>query len=256
MRPFTAFTKKEFLEHTRSGKLLVLFIIFCLFGIMNPAIAKITPWMMEMLSEELAKNGMTINAVKVDALTSWAQFFKNMPMALIVFLVMFCGILVNEYQKGTLINIVTKGLSRFKIIVAKAFTMFVLWTLGFLISYGITYGYTAYFWDNSIAHNLFFASFCFYLLGMWLITVILLASTIFTSFSSIILSLGGVFLVAYLLALIPALTQLSPTYLMDSANLVTGISSSSDYLTAIIITIVLMCINVVSSILLFNKKNL
>ena len=74
MRQLIAFTKKEFLEQCRTGKLLLFVIIFALFGIMNPAIAKLTPWMMDMMSEQFAESGMEIMAVEVDALTSWAQF--------------------------------------------------------------------------------------------------------------------------------------------------------------------------------------
>ena len=38
-----AFGKKEWMELVRSGKFLVLLILFCLFGIMNPAVAKLRP---------------------------------------------------------------------------------------------------------------------------------------------------------------------------------------------------------------------
>ncbi len=43
MRQLFAFGKKEWMELVRSGKFLVLLILFCLFGIMNPAVAKLTP---------------------------------------------------------------------------------------------------------------------------------------------------------------------------------------------------------------------
>ena len=50
MSGFTAFLKKEARESLRSGKLVILASLFLLFGIMNPAIAKLTPWMLEMMS--------------------------------------------------------------------------------------------------------------------------------------------------------------------------------------------------------------
>ena len=50
MKQLAAFTQKEFLELFRTGRFLILAIIFLLFGIMNPAIAKLTPWMMELFS--------------------------------------------------------------------------------------------------------------------------------------------------------------------------------------------------------------
>ena len=58
--PFIAFLKKEYTESARSGKLLLLVILFCAIGIMNPAIAKLTPWLMETMSESLEETGMSI----------------------------------------------------------------------------------------------------------------------------------------------------------------------------------------------------
>lgn len=101
---------------------------------MNPAIAKLLPWLLEIMSEQLAENGMYITEIQVDALTSWTQFFKNMPILLIVFIVMFSSILTAEYQKGTLINVVTKGMKRWKILISKLLTMFVFWMVGYLIT--------------------------------------------------------------------------------------------------------------------------
>ncbi len=256
MRQLITFTKKEFTEQLRSGRLLILTIIFTLFGLMNPAITKITPWMMELLAEDLEKTGISFTNIQVDALTSWGQFFKNIPIALIIFLVMFGGILSLEYQKGTLINIITKGLSRFKIIISKTVAISVLWTLGYVLSYGITYGYNAYYWDNSIAKNVVFAAFIFYIFGLWLISIIPLASTIFTSTSSIILSVGGAFLTVYLLGLLPALKEYSPIHLMDSSTLLTGASTLNQYIVAIMVTVFLIGINIISSIALFNRKNI
>ena len=123
MKQFHAFMKKEFLESARTGKLLILSVLFLLFGIMNPATAKLTPWMMELMSESLAETGLIVSSVSVDALTSWAQFHKNVPVALIIFLLMFCGSFAGEYQKGTLIPILTKGMKRRVIVAAKTAAM-------------------------------------------------------------------------------------------------------------------------------------
>lgn len=50
MKSFIAFFKKEIFECIRSGELTFFCILFLIFGIMNPAIAKLTPWMLETLS--------------------------------------------------------------------------------------------------------------------------------------------------------------------------------------------------------------
>ena len=141
MRGLAAFTKKEFLELFRTGRFVVCAVCFACFGIMNPAMAKLTPWMMEMMADQLADSGMMVVGVEVDAMTSWAQFFKNMPMALLILVVLSGSSFTGEYQKGTLFNMVTKGLERWKIVIAKTAVLSLTWTGGYLVSFWITYGY-------------------------------------------------------------------------------------------------------------------
>ena len=65
MRAFLAFMKKEWLEQIRSSRLIILTILFVLFGIMNPAIAKLTPWLFEVMAESLEESGMVVTTVEV-----------------------------------------------------------------------------------------------------------------------------------------------------------------------------------------------
>lgn len=256
MRQYLAFTKKEWLEQVRTGKLLVMAILFVLFGIMNPAIAKITPWMMEMMSDQLAQTGMTVTAVEVDALASWTQFFKNMPLALIVFLIMSSGAFTAEYQKGTLVNVVTKGMKRWKIYLSKMSVLGVIWTLGCLLSYSITYGYNAYFWDNSIVHHIRFAAFAFWLFGFWLICVLGLASVFCNSSAVVMLVVASAFGASYVLGLFPALKEYSPSYLLDSAALMAGEGQAGAYLGAVPVTIGLVLVGNAVSVVGFDRKNI
>ena len=174
MKPLLAFMKKEYLEAARTGKILILVLLFVLFGLMNPAIAKLTPWMMEMFSDSMAESGFIFTEIQVDAMTSWTQFFKNIPMALIAFVLIFSDIFTKEYRTGTLLLILTKGLSRYKVVLAKALLLLSLWTCGYGICFAITYGYNDYFWDNGIANSLFFSAAAWWLFGVWVICLIVL----------------------------------------------------------------------------------
>ena len=77
MKSLLAFIKKETMEQFRSGRLMILGILFVLLGVMNPAVAKITPWLLEILADSLAESGMTVTPVTVSAMDSWVQFFKS-----------------------------------------------------------------------------------------------------------------------------------------------------------------------------------
>lgn len=256
MEQLAAFTGKEFTELVRTGKLFILMILFILFGIMNPAIAKMTPWLMEMMAESLGEAGLMVTEVEIDAMTSWTQFYKNIPIALIIFLLLFSGILTAEYQKGTLVNMITKGMARWGIIASKCIVMVAFWTAGYWMCYGITYAYNAYFWDNGIASHVFVSAVCFYLMGIWLVSLILLMSVFFQSDSAVVIASGSVFLMIYLLGLFPDIKEYLPVQLLSSSGLLAGIEELSEYLSAAAVTIVLSVMNFLATIICFNKRSI
>ncbi|MGN0395291.1 MAG: ABC transporter permease subunit [Coprococcus sp.] len=256
MRGFSAFFKKEWLEWVRTGRVTVLVIIFCLFGIMNPAIAKVTPWLMEMMSESLENTGLTVTAVTVDAMTSWAQFYKNIPMALIVFLIMVSSIFTSEYQKGTLIQVVTKGVPRHSIVFAKLLVIMTMWCICYWICFGITYAYNAYFWDNSIADNIIPAAVIIWLFGIFMLACIVFFSAIADSSTNVMLMTGAVFVICYIFNFLPEAEKYSPVYLLNSMNLMTGAGKPGDFLAAILITSASCVILNIFSFVFFDRKKL
>ena len=256
MRAFVAFLKKEFLECARCGKLLLLLILFAAFGIMNPAIAKLTPALMELLSEEMSDIGMTMAETRVDALTSWTQFFKNIPMALIAFVLITGGVFTKEYESGTLILMLTKGLARYKVVLAKALTMLSLWTLGYWLCFGITYGYNAYYWDNGIALDLIPAVVLWWLFGVFAVALIVIFSVLTSVYSGVLLGTGTVVLVSYLIGLLPKAAKYTPTHLMSSGGLLTGSVRLEDLLSSGIIALSLSVLCFITAVIVFNKKQI
>ena len=256
MKTLSALMKKEYLETARTGRLIILVLLFSLFGVMNPAIAKLTPWMMEMFSDSLAESGLTFTNVHVDAFTSWTQFFKNIPIALIAFVLIFSDSFTKEYKSGTLILALTKGLSRYKVVLAKTVLLLSLWTLGYGLCFSITCGYTAYFWDNSIVNHLFFATAVWWLFGVWVISLIVLFSSLLLSNTSVTLCTGGIAVSAYLLSVIPKVKAYSPALLMDTNSILIGVEKIDVYIKAILITVSMCIICISASIPIINKKQL
>ena len=256
MKSLIAFMKKEFTEQLRSGKLMILGLLFILFGIMNPAIAKLTPWIMEMLSDSLAESGMIVTDVKVSAMDSWVQFFKNIPMGLIAFVLLESSIFTKEYASGTLVLSLTKGLSRYKVVVSKTIVLTVLWSICYWMCFGITYGYNAYFWDNSVAQNLFFSVVCWWLFGVMVISFMVLFSTVSKANTGVLLGTGGVVFVSYMIGLLPKCSKYLPTYLANGNSLIYGMEEAKAYAPALVITLVVSVICFVISIPIFNKKQL
>lgn len=256
MKPFFAFLKKEFLETLRTGKLMILLLLFVLFGIMNPAIAKLTPWMMEMLADTMAESGLMVTEVTADAMISWVQFFKNIPMALIAYVLIYSDIFTKEYKSGTLLLVLTKGLAREKIVLAKTMLLWLLWSFGYWLCFAITYGYNAYFWDNRIACNLFPAAAVWWLFGIWAISLIVLFSSVLQNNTEVALLAGGTVLLAYVLSLIPMVRPYTPAMLMDSNSLLFGMEGMDAYGRAVIVTAVFGVAGIAVSIPMIDRRQL
>lgn len=254
MRGYIAFLKKEFMEMVRTGKLITLGIIFVLFGIMNPAIAKFTPELMKMVSESLEEAGMVVGEVTVSDLTSWMQFYKNVPMALIIFVVMFSGIITAEYQKGTIIPMLTKGISPAAVFFAKYTAVFLAWTAGYALTFGITCFYNEYYWENAKTCHIIFNAVCCYVLGVLVLSVMMLAAALFENNTSVMVITVVAALGVYLLSMIPDFKDYLPTKLMASNDLMTGKLEPSDYTVSMVITLAVSFVCVVISGFVIKKK--
>ncbi len=253
MRVYMAFLKKEFMEMLRSGRLVTLAIIFMLFGIMNPAIAKLTPALMKMVSESMEEMGIIPGEVVVNDMTSWTQFYKNVPMALIIFLVMFSGIVTAEYQKKTIVPMLTKGVSPTTVFLSKYTMVQLTWTMGYALTFFITYFYNEYFWGNAAEH-IAYTAVCSYVSGVFWLSVMLLMSVICEGNTSVIVATAVVFFVIYMCGLTPGLKNYLPTKLMASNELMVGKSASSDYTISMVVTITISVICTAASGVLIKRK--
>lgn len=256
MKTLIAFVKKEITEQIRQGKLMLIFILFVVLGIMNPAVAKLTPWLYEIFADSFSESGIIITAINVSAMDSWVQFFKNIPIGIIAFVLIESSIFTKEYSSGTLVLSLTKGLSRHKVVIAKSLILGVMWTVFYWMCFGITYGYNAYFWDNSVAKNLILSVVCWWIFGLFIVSLTVVFSTVASSNSGVLGGVGATVLVSYLVGLLPKINKYLPTLLTDGNSLIYGAREAKEYVIAIIITVSLSALCFAASIPIFNKKQL
>ena len=256
MKGFAAFFAKEMLELVRTKKLLIILIVFIVVGIMNPAVAKLTPALIEMMSEDLASQGMIVGEVTVTALDSWLQFAKNMPAALAALLIMFSGIYTSEYSKGTLIPLLTKGLSRSCVILSKLSAMIIAWSAAMWLCFGLTYFYSDYYWDNSQVHGLLFAGFGWWLFGLLMISCIVFLSSFANSAAQVMIGIGAFYFAMTIAGMLSKIKKYLPTCLLDSGVIFKGELYASDCIKAVIITSVLSVIFVAAAIPLTIRRRL
>ena len=256
MRSTVAFIKKELNEQIRSGRLLITLALFIMFGIMNPAIAKMTPWLMDIFSDAFAEIGIIVTEVKVSAMDSWTQFYKNIPLALIIFVLLQGMIFTKEYDTGTLILTLTRGLSRYKVVISKAGMLVSVWSVGYWLCAAITYLYNSFFWDNKVAESLGLSLLCWWLFGIFIIALLTLFSTVFPSIPGVLIGTGAVTLACYVIAFIPKTNKYLPTMLTGGTSLIYGLTEAKEYIPALIITSIASALFFAISIPIFNKRRL
>ena len=66
MRGYLAFVKKELLEQVRTYKLLILFLVFFIFGMLSPLMAKLMPEILR----QMPMDGITITIPDPTAIDS------------------------------------------------------------------------------------------------------------------------------------------------------------------------------------------
>ena len=256
MRQFSLLHKKECIELLRTKKALVLLFVFGIFGILNPALAKLTPWMLQLMGESLAKQGITIGTISVSSLTAWTQYFKNLMMEHILILAVFSGIFAAEYQSGTLINLLTKGVSRAKVAAAKLVAVLLFWSVCYWLTFSITLGYAAYFWGDAQLAGLWLAAIAGFVLGVWLLTLEMAFAAALSSGMAALLLTGGVFALVSALSILPALAGFLPTRLGEGLALLTGEMTHADFLPALWLALALSAVQSALCLAGVRKKQL
>ncbi len=256
MRGSIAFFKKEVRELIRTKRLMIILLTFLLIGILNPATAKLTPKIMELMADEYKSMGITIGEVKITALVSWTQFAKNISTALILAVIIFSGTYTGEYTRGTLIPLLTKGLSRSAVVLSKLMVMILSWSAGLWLCWGVTYFYSEYYWDNSVVSEIAFAGFGWWLFGVLMICCIVFFSSFAGSTIQVMLGTGGVYFAMSLVGIYGKAKKYLPTRLCDSVSLYKGELKVPDYRTAVIITAVASLAMIAAALPLTNRRQL
>jgi len=254
VKHYLVFFKKELLEYNRTYKLLILLLVFLILGIMNPLTAKLTPDLLAKFMPE----GVSITLPEPSSLDSWAQFYKNVTqMGLIVTILVFSGVLSSELSKGTLIILLTKGLPRRVVILAKYMSMLVLWSASILTSFLVTWAYTVYIFPDGKSANLLFSMFCLWLYGALLLAVLLLAATLVKSSYGSLLITGVVVVLLTILNIAPAIQQYNPLSLAaKNMDLVMQNIEPSSLFPAIGVTVLATVVLLFAAVVIFRKKQL
>ncbi len=251
---YLAFIKKEFLEQFRTGRGLILLAVFFLFGMMSPLLAKLMP---EILGS-MDMQGIKIVLPEQIAIDAYAQFFKNFTqLGILILLLVFGGTLSNELSRGTLINILAKGLPRPSVLLSKYIVAVALWSLSYAMAAGVNFGYTLYLFQDARVNHLFLSLTCLWIFGCMVLALILLSSTVASgSFGGLILT-AVVIVFMLLLGGFPAVARFNPiTLAAENMNLITGATDAEFLITPILVSIIFTLSSLVAAMVIFSKKRL
>ena len=252
MKGYIAFTKKEILENIYNFRFIILCAIFIMFGITGVLFAKFTHQILEILANNIRTDTIP------EAIDSWKQFYKNIPsVGYSALLILYGSSLSNEYSKGTLVLMITKGLSRTTIILSKFTVAVITMTISYWITFAVTYGYTNYFWDNSQMDNVVISGVLLWIIGLLYLSILMLGCVLFKQTFTSILFTGGIVVVLSLSNIINPLKQFSPMMLTSkNIELISGEAERNIFIIPIILTFSLVIFFLTSATLLFKKKQL
>ena len=252
MSGYLAIVKKEFTENIKNYRFLILFAVFLIFGITSAFLAKFTPEILSALAADMEMNSQPA------AIDAWKQFYKNISgVGFSAFIILYGSCLSSEYSKGTLILMVTKGLSRKSVILAKYTVASILMTISYWMSYAAAYGYTALLWRDAKLPNVALAAFALWLVGFLYLSILMIGCVLFKQTFTSILFTGGIVALISLLGMVKPIAKFNP-FLLTSQNvdLISGEVIPADFLIPAILSLMISVFGLLTAIKLFNKKQL
>ena len=254
MRIFLSLLKKEAIEGARTKKTTSTLILFLFIGLISPLTAKLTP----LILQSIATGNIDINVAPPSEIDSWTQFFKNISqIGMFGLAIILSTQMANEFQKGTLINLLSKGLPRYQVVLSKIFYNFILWFIAYFCSFILTYFYTKYFFGISFPiRNILMAALLPFVFGLFLISLEILAGVISGNvIGTLILTTAGI-VIQLILSIRDEILKYMPIALIGKpVNLIKGIGYD-DYYVPIIAGSILLILCIVISIAVINKKQI
>jgi len=254
MSGFSAFLRKEFLEQRRTYKLLIMLAAFTLFGMMSPLLAKLTPDIIK----SLGTDGISITMPDPTYLDAYAQLFKNITqMGMIVLLLVFAGSMSQELSKGTLVNVLSKGLPRTAVVISKYAACLALWTISLVLCAAVHYGYTLYLFGSHPTAHLLLSLLCLWLFGALLLAVMILTGTLLKGGYGGLLATAVILGILLLLSILPGSLHWNPITLASvSTGLLDGSLKAVDILGALWVSAGAAVLCLAGAVLIFRKKQL
>jgi ABC-2 type transport system permease protein len=249
------FFKKEWMEIVKTSKWIIMLALFIFFAILSPLSAKFMNEILAMVGEQ---QGVLIQFPDPTYIQSYEQFFKNIYfMMIIVTVLVFAGAVAEEKSRGTAILVLTKNLSRSDFILGKWLAAISLFTVSYVLSVLVCAGYTAMLFPEYINHGIIAGLSLYWIYGLMIITLTLLASVIFHSLTTAAVAAILSYAAISAIAALPIVGEYSPGALQTlSVELARGNQMFGEAIAPLLVTVGVSAAAMVAMLTLFNRQEL
>ena len=261
MNSFILFFKKEIIESIKTVKGVVLAIIFLFVGISSPLLAKLTPEILKLASDDATQEMMDMLSGLIppaDTVSSYAQFYGNFTqIGLLALIIVFAGIVANEKSKNTASYILTQNISRRQFILSKFASCAVFTIVSVIIAMACQILYTNILFDdkNILFQNVMLYSVMLFLYLIFILTIVMFSSVVSKSVTPATFVAFLIFIVFNILTAVPKIGKYMPPEI-NNFGILTQTKSLGDLAVNIMITVVCSAVFLIASLELFNRQEL
>ncbi len=248
-----SFFKKEFYEFFKTYRFYVLFGVFAFFAVFNAPIARYLPQILQAIPD----TGINIEMPDPVMADAYIQFISNVTNAFFALIIIFMGSISTEIKKGTILLVLSKGVSRMDFFFSKYLNGLLMYTFSFIMYTLLTIAGIWILFGEWYFTGLFIASLSIYLFGLLIMTATFSASAVAKSAGP------GAFVGFGLLIFLPLtdffgkIANFLPGHLMSlPIGLLYGTTTSSEIIWPAAVTIIFIVIMIFSALLRFKKREL
>ncbi len=259
MTGFGALLGKKLREQWRTYRLPVVTIVFLLFGIMSPALARYTKELIDALGAQAA-GGMQIVIPPPTVADSIGQLLKNLgQFGILIAILLGMGTVASEKERGTAGLILTKPASRLAFLLAKLVAIGITLAVAVAVGCAMGYVYTLLLFDGA---SLPLGGFVAMAVLLWL-AILAYASLTFlgSTLTNSAAAGAGIGFVALVLtgivAALPTVGRYMPIALTDPAsNLALGTPVHGDLAGPVVAAVLFVVVPLALAWLSFRRQEL
>lgn len=251
MRGYLAFLRKELGEAVAGRRLAVMAALFCGLGMASPFLARYT-------SEILAALGSGVSAsAPRTAADAWGAFFNNASgLGLSITLILWAGVVSQEVSRGTLLLMVTRGLPRPAVVMAKWTSAVACFTACWWPGCALASFYIGTLWPGEAVPGALAAAGAAWVAGVMCLGVLVLGSCLFRQpFAAVVLA-GAVVAALSLASAAGPLAPLSPARLLSGAAIAAGEVSAGSLVPPLVAATAVCAVALAGAVAAFSRRRL